>query len=102
MLLEKLKKNLWKIISGFATFLAAVFYVLFQQKKDEAKQNEIEQLKQENAQLNQQKKEDQEKVQILENAIQIEHEEELKNEEILNNCNNSLDGFNNTINILSK
>lgn len=98
-----IKEKIWKIFAAIGGVVSAVFYVLFQQKKDEEQREKLEQLHKEAEQLKVDAEEVRLQSEALLDAINANNEERKKNEEKISTskCPN-LDGYNVSISILSE
>lgn len=95
---EKLKTNIWKILAGIGALFSAVFYVLFQSKKDEEREEKLEAQQKEIDELKETLKQEENYNHGVQEVIEQEQKERKENEEKINNIGTGLNGFTNVIN----
>lgn len=98
-------KNLFlKIIGFIGLFFSAVFYVLFKQKKDELKQEQLEQAEKEKERAELLAQENAEQNKIINEALDASVKDKKEYEEQLQNAigGNKLNNFYSGVDLLSK
>ena len=101
-MLTKIKGIIVKIALTITGIFAAVFYVLFQQKKDEKLCQNIEELKKQNEELKEEQAQEQHVNQVIQEAQQAVIQEQKENEELTETAlgGNNLSSFHAAIDLL--